>query len=156
MAILTIIIAGALPVYAVPNNPDAINFGSVALNYQAFYNVHETGDMLFMAESYIHWVGANTPPAISSIAYIFELLSTNGLTVYASIPVWAYEDKPVSIYLTKAQVDCIVKKARSLSVDIKADPPDLTGSHWGAWHDIPHIHIGDNNPIHILIKFHMY
>jgi hypothetical protein len=107
IAILAIIIAGALPVLAVPNNPDAITFGSVASNYQAFYNVHETGDMLFMAESYIHWVGANTPPAASNIAYIFELLSTDDLTVYASIPVWAYEDKPVSIYLTKAQVDVI-------------------------------------------------
>jgi hypothetical protein len=107
LIVIGIIIAYALPVYAAPNNPTAITFGaptSQSPKYRAFYNVSETGDMLFMAESYVDYTAPNTAPASSATAFLFELVSADGSTIYASTPLWAYEDKPVSIYLTHAQV----------------------------------------------------
>lgn len=101
-AVISVLVM-ALPVYAIAN-PDDISFGtatSTGATYRAFYNVVETGDMLFMAESYIHY--AATPTESAESAFLFELLNNAGTTIYASTPVFAYEDKPVSIYLTEAQ-----------------------------------------------------
>ena len=106
ISILSIGLWWAMPVYATVANPDAIAFGaptSISPYYRAFYNVYQTGDMLFMAESYVHYASyTGIPP--SNTAFLFELLSPDDSTVLASTPLWSYEDKPVSIYLTPAQV----------------------------------------------------
>jgi len=104
ISILSIGLLWTMPVFALAN-PDAISFGaptSIQPTYRAFYNVNQTGDMLFMAESYVHYV--STPSTASNVAFLFELLSPSGTTVLASTPLWSYEDKPVSIYLTASRV----------------------------------------------------
>jgi len=101
---IVVILASVIPVYALAN-PDAISFGTnpSGAQFEAFYNVSETGDMLFIAESYIHYASYTGIPD-SNTAFLFSLLSPDGLTVYISQPIWAYENVPTSIYLTAATV----------------------------------------------------
>ncbi len=95
----------ASPVLAI-GNPTSIAFGSGTLPiHKIFYNVHETGDKLLLAESYVNYTLPYPTDYTASQAYIFQLLSTDNTTVWVSTTVWQYGDKPVSIYLTKAQSD---------------------------------------------------
>ncbi len=79
-------------------NPDSLLFGSDPLEplYQAFYNVYEPDDMLFMAESYVHYTAA--PNITASDAFLFELIDTDNVTVLLATPNMAYEDKVIVIY----------------------------------------------------------
>ncbi len=46
----------AMPALAI-SNPDSISFGAgTSPTYNVFENVHEIGDMLFVAEGYVHYV----------------------------------------------------------------------------------------------------
>jgi hypothetical protein len=66
-------------------------------------NYLATGDMLFTAE--IINTYANYYPDLDSQRYFqIQLISTDGFTIIATTPLWAWEDVPVSIYLnpTKA------------------------------------------------------
>lgn len=91
----------ASPVYAA-TNPTIIQWGNVspATQYQVFYNVVQTGDWLILAESYIQTV--DTTPSTS--AFSFSFLSADGLTVYRTTPLWSYGDRPISIYISAADV----------------------------------------------------
>jgi len=93
----------ASPAFAM-SNPDAIQFYCVGTTpvYKAFYNVLEAGDMLFAAEQYVHYVVTQNISA--SEAFLFQLLNVAGNETIASVPLNDYEDKPISIYLTAAQV----------------------------------------------------
>lgn len=86
-------------------NPDTIAFycvGSVPV-YKVFYNVLETGDMLFAAEQYVHYI---VPPTdyTANEAFLFEVMDVTGVTTIALTPLNQYEAKPISIYWTAAQV----------------------------------------------------
>ena len=89
------------PVYAV-NNPTIIQWGNVspAAQYQVFYNVQGVGDWLILAESYITTNDTNS----SVNAFTFSLLNVGGTTVIRSVPLWSYGDRPVSIYISAADV----------------------------------------------------
>jgi len=95
----------ASPVLAIAN-PTTIAFGSAEPRYKVFVNVQETGDMLFVAESYIYYA---EPPAYpgeaASDAFTFQVLNVAGDTVLLQTPVADYADTVISIYQTKAQVD---------------------------------------------------
>lgn len=91
------------PVLAMAN-PDTISFfcvGSVPI-YKVFYNVLEDDDMLFTAEQYVHYAVSQNITA--SEAFLFEVLNTSANETIASTPLNQYEAKPISIYLTAAQV----------------------------------------------------
>lgn len=85
-------------------DPDAIAFYCVGSTprYKVFYNVQETGDWLIVAEQYVHYVVSQNYTA--GEAFLFELLNTAGNETVASVPLKAYEAKPISIYLSAAQV----------------------------------------------------
>jgi hypothetical protein len=100
---ITVTILAVTPVFAIAN-PDDIAFGSgTTSQYAAFYDVGETGDMLFIAEGLVEY--ALTPTDYTAEqAFVFELLDTDGVTSLYSVPVTDYGDRPISIYLTAAQV----------------------------------------------------
>lgn len=93
-----------MPVYAIAD-PDDIAFGSGTDTnmYQVFQNVAETGDMLFVIESYIHYDSTPTDYTASQ-AFSFELLDTDGTTVIQTTPILTFENYVESIYFTPAQV----------------------------------------------------
>jgi hypothetical protein len=133
LVVLILIIAGTLPVYAM-TDPDNIFFGTAGNGLPviaAFTNVSATGDMLFVAESYIDY--ASTPTTDASSAFLFEILSPDGSTVILSTPVWAYEDVPVSIYLTAAQVTSLgLTSGTSYQYRLTGNPllfPTMDGSN---------------------------
>lgn len=93
----------ATPVLAIAN-PGSITFGTGSVElYRAFYNVYETGDMLFIAEYDIHYASDPTDYDADE-AFLFEVLNTAGDTVLLSTPVPAYQNKIISIYQTATQV----------------------------------------------------
>lgn len=103
--LLAIVVSSLMstPVLAI-SNPDAISFyavGSVP-QYRVFYNVSETGDMLFVAEQYVHYTV--TPNETASEAFLFEVLNTTANDTLASVPLKQYEAKPISIYMDASQV----------------------------------------------------
>ncbi len=102
IAILVILLM-ASPVFAIVN-PNAIAFGTGTTPlYRVFYNVQETGDMLFVAEQYVHYV-VEPVDYTASEAFLFEVLDVDGTTTLLSTPLNEWENKPVSIYQTAAQV----------------------------------------------------
>ena len=85
-------------------NPDDIGFTSSGEGrYKVFEDVHETGDMLFVAESYVHYVATPTDYTAPE-AFSFQLLNVAGDTVILQTPIIDYEDTVISIYQTAAQV----------------------------------------------------
>ena len=92
-----------MPVLAIIN-PDSIAFtSSGAGRYKVFENVHETGDMLFAAESYIPYTV--TPDDYTAReAFSFQVLNVAGDTVLLQTAITDYEDTIISIYQTAAQV----------------------------------------------------
>jgi len=85
-------------------NPDAITFGTgTAPLYKVFYNVHETGDMLVVAEGYVYYATALRDDTAKE-AFLFEILDTAGTTTLLSRPLNEFGDRPISIYQTASQV----------------------------------------------------
>lgn len=100
---LIVLIAMVSPVFAIAN-PDGITFGTGSEEmYEAFYNVYETGDMLFIAEYDLDYASAPTDYDADE-AFFFEVLNVAGDTVLLSAPVPAYQNNIISIYQTAAQV----------------------------------------------------
>lgn len=93
-----------MPVYAI-SNPDEIAFGCGTNTnmYQVFQNLAEDGDMLFVAETYIHYDSTPTDYTCEQ-AYLFEVMGTDGTTVLQTIPVQEYEAYVASIYFDADQV----------------------------------------------------
>ena len=89
-------------------NPNTITFGSQADTnmYMVFQNVYESGDWLFVGESYIHYVATPTDYT-SEEAFSFQVINTDGVTVLYTTPVLEYENYPVSIYLTPTQASSL-------------------------------------------------
>ena len=105
IVILTAIIIGlmALPVYAIAN-PDDITFGTgTTERYKIFYNVRETGDVFIYAEGYVNYAILPTDYTANE-AFILELRDTTNSTVLIARALESYGDRPISIYLTAAQV----------------------------------------------------
>jgi hypothetical protein len=102
---LGFILLSNTPVLAI-SNPTAIAFGSSTAYYKVFYDVLENDDWLIVAEGYVHYA---VPPTdyTASEAFIFELLSVDGLTTYAATPLQSYGDRPIGIYLTANQTATI-------------------------------------------------
>ncbi|KKK99509.1 hypothetical protein LCGC14_2632020, partial [marine sediment metagenome] len=99
----------ATPVFAAPpNNPDEIWFGTKApLKYsKVFENVNETGDMLFLAESWVKY-NPTSPPGSATDYFIFEVRNAAGTTVLISRPLQSFGERPISIYQTAAQVTAL-------------------------------------------------
>lgn len=91
------------PVLAI-SNPTSIAFGTGTIDrYKAFYNVYETGDMLFIAETYVHYSSTPTDYTAEE-AFNFALMDASAAIVYRSVSIPAYENKVVGIYQTAAQV----------------------------------------------------
>lgn len=91
------------PVLAI-GNPDTIDFTSQSIDrYRAFTDVYETGDMLFLIETYVHYV---VPPTdyTGSEAFTFQVLNAAGDTVLIQTPIMDFENNMVGIYQTAAQV----------------------------------------------------
>ena len=102
---ISVILFMASPVFAIAN-PDTITFGTGTVPlYRVFENAVETGDMLFVAEQDIHY--AVEPTETASEAFLFEVLDTDGTTTLLSTPVNEYQNKPISIYQTAAQVTAL-------------------------------------------------
>ncbi len=100
---LVVLMLVSSPVLAI-SNPDAITFyavGSVPI-YKVFYDVSESGDLLFTAEQYVHY--AATQNETASQAFLFEVLNTSGNVTIASVTLNQYGAKPISIYFDAAQV----------------------------------------------------
>jgi hypothetical protein len=101
--VAVIILVIAAPVFAI-GNPASIAFGTGASPYyRAFYDVYNSGDMLFAAESYIDYVSDPTDYTAAE-AFIFQLIDTDNTSVLSSTTVWSYGDRPTSMYLTPTQV----------------------------------------------------
>lgn len=92
-----------LPVLAI-SNPDTISFYATGSSpvYKAFYDVMEEDDMLFVAEQFVYY--AVTPNETASEAFLFEVVDTTTNATIASVPLDDYGAKPISIYMTAAQV----------------------------------------------------
>lgn len=102
VAILVILLMTS-PVMAIAN-PNAIDFGTGTIPlYKVFENVLETGDMLFVAEQYVHYV-AEPSDYTASEAFLFEVLDVAGVVTLLSTPLNEYENKPISIYQTASEV----------------------------------------------------
>jgi len=106
--VLLALLIYATPVFAVFPDPDEIYFGTKSpVSYVRCYeNVAETGDMLFLAEGWVKYDPA-TPPGTATDYYIFEVRNVANTAVLISRPLQSYGDRPISIYLTKAQVDAL-------------------------------------------------
>jgi len=106
--VLLALLIYATPVFAVFPNPDEIWFGTKSpVSYVRCYeNVAETGDMLFLAEGWVKYDPA-TPPGTATDYYIFEVRNVANTAVLVSRPLESYGDRPISIYLTKIQVDAL-------------------------------------------------
>ncbi len=102
LAVLLVMVS-VMPVLAIIN-PDSISFASSgAGRYKVFENVHETGDMLFVAESYIPYT-VTPDDYTASEAFSFQILNVAGDTVLLQTAITDYEDTVISIYQTAAQV----------------------------------------------------
>lgn len=80
-------------------NPVSMDFGL----YKVFYNVMETGDMLFAAEGKVMY-GTNPTDYAASESYLFEVLNVAGTTPILSIPLANYGDRPIGIYCSASKV----------------------------------------------------
>lgn len=106
LGILMVAISASISVLAI-GNPNTLAFGSGSSSqYNVFNNVLETGDWLIDAEGLVAYTVTPTDYTASE-AFLFELLNTAGNVTYASTPLKAYGDRPISIYLTKAQADAL-------------------------------------------------
>jgi hypothetical protein len=107
--ILILFMMVAIPIFAI-SNPTTIRFYGAntpnIIRAKGFTNVNETGDMLFMAESYVHYVSTPTDYTASQ-AFSYEILSSDGTTVLESVPIANYECKVIGIYQTAAQVTAL-------------------------------------------------
>ena len=104
LAVMSILLI-AFPVLAIAD-PGAGNIAFASSGegkYKVFENVHETGDMLFVAESYIHYAATPTDYSASE-AFSFQVLNVAGDTVLLQTAIADYEDTVISIYQTAAQV----------------------------------------------------
>jgi hypothetical protein len=80
-------------------NPDAIDLGY----YKVFYNVVETGDMLFVAESRV--VYDLTPTDYNaSESFTFDVLDVGGVDSLLTVPLQAFGYRPISVYQTASSV----------------------------------------------------
>ena len=107
---LLLVLVIVMPVSAI-GNPTTIRFyGNISggqPRVKAFYNVKETGDMLFLAETYVHYASIPTDYTAKQ-AFSFELLNASDkTTVLQSTPIIDYECKIASIYQTAAQVTAL-------------------------------------------------
>lgn len=103
---LILVLFVVVPVLAIAN-PDAIAFGTGTIPmYKVFENVNETGDMLFIAEGYVHYIVEPTDYTANE-AFLFEIIDAAGTTTLLSRPLNEYEDRPISIYQTAAQVTAL-------------------------------------------------
>ena len=98
---LIMLVSVVTPAFAIAN-PDDISFGEND-RYQVFYNVVETGDMMFVAEAFPYYAVEPTDYSASE-AFIFEVLADDGVTTLLTISLNEYGDRPISIYQTPAQV----------------------------------------------------
>jgi len=103
------VLSAVIPVYAIDlGNPTTIRFYGAntpgTVRAKAFYNVDETGDMLFLAESYVYFAGGDPTEYTAQQAFSFDLLDTDRTTVLLSTPITGYGCKIISIYQTAAQV----------------------------------------------------
>lgn len=97
----------AMPVLAIGNPDETIAFGTgTTPTYKVFYDVLETGDWLVLAEGYVQY---DTTPTDydADEAYLFELIDTDNTTTLASTTLKSYGNRPISIYLTAAQVTAL-------------------------------------------------
>lgn len=101
VAMLLFMAMGGIPVFAI-SNPTSIDMPY----YDVFYNVLQTGDWLIVADGFVHYAVAPTDYTANQ-AFIFELLSVGGTATLASTGLQAWEDRPISIYLTAAQVTAL-------------------------------------------------
>lgn len=96
----------ATPTLAI-SNPDSITFGTgTVARYKVFYNVYETGDMLFIAETYVHYASEPTDYTAEE-AFSFNLMSSDLSATYLIANVPEYENKVISIYQTATQVTAL-------------------------------------------------
>jgi len=112
LLVLVGLFCSVVPVYAIAiSNPNTIRFhGANTPGYdraKAFYNVNETGDMFFLAESYVYFAGGNPTDYSCQQAFSFELLNTTKTSVLLSTPVTNYGCKIVAIYQTATQVTAL-------------------------------------------------
>ncbi len=129
--IVLLLLFVASPVFAI-SNPDTITFGTGSIPlYKVFTNVSETGDMLFVAEGYVHYITTPTDYTAKQ-AFLFEVLDPTGTTVLVSTTLQEYEDRPISIYQTKAQVDALpLVPGTAYGLRIRGNPtifPSPTGN----------------------------
>lgn len=121
--VLIMIFLVTSPVLAI-GNPTSIAFycvGSTPI-YKVFYNVLETGDMLFTAEQYVHYAVTPTDYTAGE-AFLFEVLDVAGTATLASTPLKQYEAKPISIYMTVAQVTAAgISVNDALTIRITGNP----------------------------------
>jgi len=102
-------VLSALPVSATSVNPTTIKFGTYNIPwFQAFYNLtsSNSGDILFVCEGYVYYATPANEPAPANQAFSFEVLSPTG-QVMLSAPLNSYGDRPISIYLSAAQVTAL-------------------------------------------------
>ena len=96
----------ASPVLAI-GNPNTISFGTGTLPlYKVFENVLETGDMLFIVESYVYYAVTPTDYGADE-SFLFEVLNTTGTVTLLSTPLNEYGDRPISIYQMASQVTAL-------------------------------------------------
>lgn len=102
--VLFVLLIIATPVFAAAD-PDEIWFGTKdPLNYVRVYeNVGETDDMLFLIESWVKY-DPTPEPGTPGSHFIFEVRNAAGTTVIISRPLQSYGERPMSIYVTAAQV----------------------------------------------------
>lgn len=100
-----------VPIHAIAiSNPTIIRFygnNCTTVRAKAFYNVYETGDMFFLAESYLNYAGGNPTDYSATQAFSFELLDTDRVTVLLSTPIIDYGCKVISLYQSKTQVTAL-------------------------------------------------
>jgi len=103
---ITLFIFVCLPVLAIVN-PDDIAFGTgTEPDYGVFYDVLEEGDILFVAEGLVEYAIIPTDYSANE-SYLFEVLNTIGTEVYLSTPLNEYNNRPISIYQSAAQVTAL-------------------------------------------------
>ena len=157
--ILLLLLLITIPVYAI-SNPDSIAFGTGSIPlYKVFENVVETGDMLFVVEGYVHYVVTPTDYTASE-AFLFEVINAAGTTTLLAVPLNEYEDKPISIYQTAAQVTAAgLVSETAYGLRIIGNPlifPSSTGNtvtaYLGASDYIDQsVATDDNNPLRIFL-----
>lgn len=96
-----LLISSALPVFAIVN-PDSMGMGGET-GYEVFENVVVDGDMLFVAEGQVTYAVEPTDFTAAQ-AFVFEILNVAGNATLAATTLQSYGDRPISIYLSPAQI----------------------------------------------------